>query len=238
MEKYLKNRTFVGLLCIVISFVMIFFINNNKNKDEITTVVIATKNINKGEKITEEMLKKVELMKYNLPSNLPQNLENVVDKYATKEISENDFISENKITLQPIASSKYFSNLNGKQAISVSIKSLAKGLSGQIESGDIVSIIVPSEDTDDIYSAENLNELKYVEVISVNDKDGYDSSNSKDNNDKKVSSTVTLLVNETQAKILAELEENNSIHLSLVYRNDDDKKEEFLQIQDKYFEEN
>ena len=46
-------------------------------------------------------------------------------------------------------------------------------------------------------------------------------------------STVTLLVSEEQAVILAELEKKGTIHLSLVYRGDRENAEKFIEAQKK-----
>jgi hypothetical protein len=66
-------------------------------------------------------------------------------------------------------------NLTGeKQAISVSVKSFAAGLSGKLVSGDIVSIVAPD------YKKQGVTvippELQYVEVIAVTAGSGYDAN--------------------------------------------------------------
>ena len=48
-------------------------------------------------------------------------------------------------------------------------------------------------------------------------------------------STVTLLVNETQAKILATQEAKGKMHLALVYRGEASKAQDFLEAQEKVF---
>lgn len=46
-------------------------------------------------------------------------------------------------------------------------------------------------------------------------------------------STVTLLVNEVQARLLANREINGKVHLALVYRGEEAKARQFLDAQDK-----
>jgi pilus assembly protein CpaB len=53
--------------------------------------------------------------------------------------------------------------------------------------------------------------------------------------DQELPSTVTLLVNQEQAKLLAELEEKSKIHVALVYRGDIETSNKFLEEQDKVF---
>jgi hypothetical protein len=77
-----------------------------------------------------------------------------------------DYILTAKLSDMPASENAYLYNLSGdKQAISVSIKSFAGGLSGKLISGDIVSVIAPD------YKKQGLTvippELTYVEVIGV-----------------------------------------------------------------------
>ena len=54
------------------------------------------------------------------------------------------YIIRSKVAEEPAAENAYLYNLNGeKQAISVSVKAFANGLSGKLISGDIVSVIAP-----------------------------------------------------------------------------------------------
>ena len=115
----------------------------------------------------------------------------------------------------------------------------SQGLSGKLAAGDIVSVIAPD------YKKQGSTvippELTYVEVIGVTASSGNDTDQTKtessksDSKDaeKQLPATVTLLATSDQAKILAELESEGSIHLSLVYRGSKDKADEFLATQDK-----
>lgn len=87
-------------------------------------------------------------------------------------------------------------------------KSFAEGLSGKLQSGDIVSVIAPDykQQGQTVVPAE----LQYVEVISVTASSGYDANTGEpaadEEDDKELPDTVTLLVSPEQAKVLAELE--------------------------------
>lgn len=134
----------------------------------------------------------------------------------------------------------YYGNLIGydldgsQQAISVTIRSFANGLSGKLQSGDIVSVVAPD------YKQQGQTvippELQYVEVISVTASTGYDANTGEaqtdDEDGKELPSTVTLLVTPEQSKVLAELEEEGTIHLTLVYRGSKENAEKFLTAQD------
>lgn len=117
------------------------------------------------------------------------------------------------------------------QAMSVSVKSFATGLSGKLISGDIVSIIAPD------YKKQGVTvippELQYVEVIAVTAGSGYDANTGEqtDAEEKELPSTVTLLVTPEQSKILAMLEADGALHVSLVYRGSKDNAAKFTEAQ-------
>ena len=80
-------------------------------------------------------------------------------------------------------------------------------------------------------------ELQYVEVIAVTDKEGYDEGEvvvtSDGEEEADLPETVTLLVTPKQANILAELEAEGEIHISLVYRGTADNAQKFIAAQEK-----
>ena len=145
-----------------------------------------------------------------------------------------DYIIPSKLSDAPAAENAYLYSLDGsQQAISVSIKSFAEGLSGKLQSGDIVSVIAPDykQQGQTVVPAE----LQYVEIISVTASSGYDANTgapADEEEDKELPDTVTLLVSPEQAKVLAELEAEGTIHLALVYRGDRKNAEKFLAAQD------
>ena len=111
-------------------------------------------------------------------------------------------------------------------------------MSGKLKSGDIVSVIAP----DYLGSGETIIpvELKYVEVIAVTAKSGYDANTGEqmsEEDEKELPSTVTILVRPEQSKLLARLEAEGEIHLSLVFRGDADKASEFIKAQDQVLDE-
>jgi pilus assembly protein CpaB len=164
----------------------------------------------------------------------------VVGKFATQDMDIGDYILTTKLSDEPIAENAYLYNLNGeKQAMSVTIKSFAEGLSGKLQSGDIVTVLV----ADYMESGETVvpPELQYVEIITVTADSGYDANTGAapvvDEDEKELPTTATLLVMPEQAQVLAMLEQDSEIHLALVYRGDPDKAAEFIAAQDAVIEE-
>ena len=234
-----KNRTVVGVICILLSLLICFGVTPlfNQSVSQKTEIVRVVKEIKAGEEITKEMVQTVEVGGFGLPENVLRQSETVVGKYATADLSVGDYILNTKLSDTPAAENTYLYNLDGtKQAMSVTIKSFANGLSGKLESGDIVSVIAPDykKQGSTVIPAE----LKYVEVIAVTAGSGYDANTgaqteTETEDEKELPSTVTLLVSPEQSKALAELESDGKLHLSLVYRGTPANSAKFTEAQDK-----
>ena len=231
--KIFRNRTVIGVLCILLALIICFGVTPlfSRSASEKTEIVRVTKDIKEGDEITAEMVQTVEVGAYNLPQNLMTDKKEVVGKYATADLVAGDYILSSKLSAVPAAENAYLYNLDGtKQAISVTIKSFATGLSGKLESGDIVTVIVAD------YQGKGETaippELQYVEVISVTASSGYDANTGEVVDEKELPSTVTLLVTIEQAKVLAELEQDSELHLALVYRGTPENAAKFIAAQD------
>jgi pilus assembly protein CpaB len=240
--SFLKNRTVLGVICIVLALIICFGLTPlfNQSVSQKTTVIRVVKDIKAGGEITKDMLQSVEVGGYNLPEDVIKQQDAALGKYAVADLAPGDYILPAKLSDTPASENAYLYNLNGdKQAISVSIKNFAGGLSGKLISGDIVSVIAPD------YKKQGVTvippELTYVEVIGVTASSGYDTdqqdantdSSAKDNSEKQLPATVTLLVSPEQAKILAELEADGKLHLCLVYRGSKEAAAKFTELQDK-----
>jgi len=233
--SFLKNRTVLGVICIALSLLISFAVTPlfNSSISQKTDIVRVVKDIKAGDQITKEMLKTVEVGSYNLPKNVVKNMDTTIGKYATADMVAGDYILSSKLTDVPASENAYLYNLNGeKQAVSVTVKSFANGLSGKLISGDIVSVIAPD------YKKRGTTvvpgELQYVEVIAVTASTGYDTDTGEqpENDEKQLPSTVTLLATPEQSKILAELEAEGKLHLSLVYRGGKENAAKFIEAQD------
>lgn len=234
--SFLKNRTVVGVVCILLSILICFGVTPlfNRAVSEKTEIVRVAKEIKAGDEITADMVRTVEVGGYGLPENVLRQTDTVVGRYAAADLSVGDYILSTKLSDTPAAENAYLYNLDGtKQAMSVTIKSFANGLSGKLQSGDIVSVIAPD------YRKQGVTvippELKYVEVISVTASSGYDANTGEapdEEDERELPSTVTLLVSVEQSRILAELESDGKLHLSLVYRGAPENTAKFIKTQD------
>ena len=207
--SFFKNRTVIGVICIILSLVICFAVTPlfNKSMSQKTEIVRVVKDIHIGDEITKDMVRTVEVGGYNLPDGVVKDTETVIGRFASADMVPGDYIISSKIADAPAAENAYLYNLNGeKQAISVTVKAFANGLSGKLMSGDIVSVIAPD------YRKQGITvipaELQYVEVIAVTANSGYDANTGEqtEDEDRELPGTVTLLVSPEQSKVLAELE--------------------------------
>ena len=232
-----KNRTILGIFCILLAIGVAFGVAPliNKTAAAKTDIVRVTKNIPQGAVITSGDVQTVSVGAHNLPANVIKKAEDVVGKYAACDLKADDYLLPSKISATADSAGDIFKSLDGsKQAMSITISGFALGLSGKLQNGDIVTVIVASKNAGT--AAAMPAELKYVRVITATTPSGYDADNPNDEK-TEMPSTVTLLVNAQQSRMLAEYEANSIIHLALVYRGDEAAANQFIAAQDQYFEE-
>lgn len=235
--KLLKNRTVLGVLCIALSLVICFLITPlfNKTISQKTEIVRVQKAVKEGEKITKDKVQMVEVGGYNLPEGVIQDINQVVGKYATASLAPGDYVLSSKVSSKQPGENTYLYQLDGtKQAISVSVKSFAAGLSGKLQSGDVVSIIAP--DYRKMGETVIPQELQYVQVIAVTASTGIDANTGNEDKgnekEKALPSTLTLLATPIQCRVLAELETEGNLHAALVYRGDEKTASQFIEAQE------
>ena len=183
--------------------------------DQKTDIVRVKNTIERGQQITANDLEIVRVGSYNLPDGIIKDGKSVVGKYATATLFAGDYLFSEKITGESNSAADILAALDGKKvAISVSIGSYADGLSGKLENGDIISIIIYNKEE---YRSYIPAELRYVRVITTTTESGVDQD---ENIDDGKAITVTLLVTPEQAELLSQYESVTSMHFVLVYRGD------------------
>lgn len=233
----MKNRTVIGIVCIVLAVAVTFVVSPlvNKISDQKTEVVRFTADVGHGVKITEDHIELAEISNSALPDKPLKTKDAVIGKYATADLFKGDIATESKVTDNANTANDIMASLKGdKIAMSITINSFAGGLSGKLENGDIVSIYVTDKDNVTEVPAA----LKYVKVITTTTSGGIDENDVIENEDGsfELPTTITVLVTVEQAKILANYEENAVMHVALVYRGDDVTADKFLKVQDEYLE--
>ena len=234
----MKNRTIIGIVCIVLALVVTFAVAPlvNKLSDSRTDIVRLKNDIVQGHMIQESDIEVVTVGSTGLPTNIITKKEAVVGKFAACDLKANTDLLQSMISDKSDSADDVFRALDGKkQAISITISSFAGGLSGKLENGDIVSLVIFENETNE---ATIPGGLTYVKVITTTTAEGFDKDELTPNEDGtyELPTTLTLLVNPTQAKMLVEYENRGVIHADLVYRGDSKTAQKFLDAQDLYFE--
>ena len=221
----MKNRTIIGIICIVVALVLSFAIAPlvNKFADSRVDIVRITRDITQGHKLTADDIEIVTIGSFGIPADVITDKDAVIGKYASCDLKKTDFLLPSKISDNADSASDVFMNLDGSQvAMSITIPSFAGGLSGKLTNGDIVSLIIYT-DADGENTAIVPEALQYVRVITSTTAAGLDKDELIQNEDGtyELPTTVTLLVNPMQAQLLAEYENNSKIHAVLVSRGND-----------------
>ena len=201
----LNNRFIFGILSLVLAAVIAFvalptIARQTNGKAEIIRI---TQPVLKGEKITSDNTEVVEVGGYNLPSNVAHSLSDVEGLYVTADLAEGDYILTSKVSSVPVSSDVALNDIpSGKVAISMTVKTLASGLSDKLQPNDIIRIYHFLE------TAKEVPELRFVKVLSVTDSDGVNVDNTKEpteDEERQQSATITVLATPEQARIITEM---------------------------------
>lgn len=234
----MKNRTIIGIICIVLALGVTFGVAPlvNKFADSRTDIIRMKNNVTQGHMISENDIEVVTIGKTGLAEGVIVKKTDVVGKFAAVDLVKGTNVLPSMLTNKADSADDVFRTLNGeKQAISITISSFAGGLSGKLENGDIVSLVVYENETNKAIIPGG---LTYVKVITTTTADGFDKDELQPNEDGtyELPTTLTLLVNPTQAKMLVKYENTGTIHADLVYRGESATAQKFLDAQDLYFE--
>ncbi len=217
--KLIRNRLFLATICVVLSAICVWgFIAANTNND--VTAYRLTSNVSEGEQITSDMIEEITVGSLGLDGVLT-NSEDIVDKYATIEMVNGQFIYSGTLVDDASVILEGFDQLeDGQIAFTISVSSMASSVADKIRAGDIVSIYI---NTNGVSSQPT--ELKYVEVLHATTSTGDEKTDSSEES----SSTITLIVTEEQAQLLNEYEYSSNIHFAMVYSGTDEEiKQDYL----------
>lgn len=233
----MKNRTIIGIVCMVLAVAITFLIAPlvNNIASDTTSVIRISNNLKQGAQITEADVEEVKVKTDTMPKNIILKKKDVVGKYAASNLYSGDYFTTAKISGEANTADDVFATLDGnKMAVSLTIDTFAAGLSAKLQNGDIISIIVTPKNA----AESNIpDELKYVKVITTTTSGGIDKDLIVKNEDGsyELPSTITVLVNEKQAKLLAHYEGNADMQAALIYRGDKNTANKFLTKQDAFF---
>jgi pilus assembly protein CpaB len=233
----MKYRTLIGVICMVVAVAITFLVAPLVNKLSMDTseVIRLSQDVRQGVQITADHLEIAKVKTDSIPDGTLNDPNLIIGKYALSTLYAGDYLTAAKLTGEANTASDVFASLDGKKlAISVTIDTFAAGLSGKLENGDIISMIVVDKTSG---KAVIPGALKYMKVITTTTAGGIDKDSIVKNEDGsyELPSTVTLLANTKQAKLLAKYEADTTLTVALVYRGTVDNAQKFLDKQDEYF---
>lgn len=237
MKNKFINRTMIGIICMIIAVAITFLVAPfvNRISEDTTTVLRLSQDVKQGMQITAEQLETVKVKTDTISKNVLRTQTEIIGKYAASNLYSGDYLTLAKLSGEADTAEDIFMALDGtKVAVSITIDSFAAGLSGKLRNGDIISILVTDKEHK---KTEIPGELTYVKVITTTTAGGVDNTSIVKNEDGsyELPSTVTVLVNTAQAKLLAQYEEDTVLQVALVYRGDKATADQFLQKQSEFF---
>ena len=229
----INTRLLYGILSIILAMIIAFIAIPvvTKKTASTTEIIRIAKTVYAGECIAADHLETVTVGNYNLPAGIAIKPEDVVGTYAVTNLYPGDYILPQKVSATPLSSDPSLNTIpDGKMAFSVSVRSLATGLSDKLQEGDIVRIY-HYDDNQVLEPVPDIPELHFVKVLAVTDPEGYDTDYEQPDMpeaQKRQTASVTLLVSPKQARLLTLYENDGSIHIALVSRGNPKLSEELL----------
>ena len=208
------------LLAAIIAFIAIPTVTRKTNsKVEIVRITTA---LDRGDPITAKDVELAEVGGFNLPDNVATKLEDVIGTYAASSLYPGDYILSGKVSSTPLSSDLTLNAIpDGMVAISITVQSLAAGLSDKLQSGDIIRLYHYNDLSGTLNVVQDIPELKFVKVLSVSDSKGLDIDYTKQpEEDEERLQTATLTVQATpeQAILLTQYENEGMLHVALISR--------------------
>lgn len=214
--KIFQNKIVVGVICIVIAAILAFFFlpSISKSKSNTETIFVVKNAVAEGTKIEESMLVEKEVGSYGLPQSIIKDKDKIIGKYASCNITPDDFILSSK--LSDFAANQKLDKVmsQGNMLVTVSLDSVASAVGNHLKSGDIISIVGYANDAVVVYE-----ELKALEVYSIENENAEKLEDVENNEEAEhLASTVTLIVNQVQAEKLIQAEYSGKVHAVFVKR--------------------
>lgn len=237
MKRTQMWRSFTALACLMSALCIAVLIVPALTKAQQRQVQIArvAADIQAGTVITKDMYCLVAVGAFNLPEGVLTEPSQVEGKYSLADLKAGDFFLSSKISVTCPETSSYLNTLDAEQSvISLSVNSLATGVSGKLKAGDVISVIR----IDPQGMARIPDELRYLEVIAATSSKGIDQNEKQETQQQQAKdgsassiASISLIVDERQARRIAEIEADGKSHLLLVCRGDPERKDQLLKEQ-------
>lgn len=236
--KLFKNKFFIGVLCIaaalLFSFVAVPALQGGSQSSYVNAVRMKAA-VQDGTQICADMVETVKIPEGVVQGSI-SDVSSILGRYANTDLYAGDYLTEEKLSSAQGETSVIAAGTSkGKVVVSVTLPSLASGVSGQLQPGDVVTVMslpngtvnqtlgIEPETNDTVSNSGTViyPELQYLEVCMVTANNGSNANVNAELSDEKSNAlpvTVSFYVNETQALLLAELEQQGTIYLAFVAR--------------------
>lgn len=232
----LKKRTVFAIISAILAVVIMLVLIPLLTKAAAQNIEVVRLRVDvpRGSMITIDHLEVVAVPAQAVPTGSITSISEAVGKYAASQLYAGDYLFGAKLSGSSIAADDVLASLDGQLAISVPISSFAGALSGKLENGDIVRFYMTTKDGTTVVPGA----LQWVRVITTTTSTGIDQDEISKNEDGSydMPASVTILVNDTQARFLAQYSASASFHLALVYRGDAESAQDYLDMQEAYFQ--
>ena len=236
LKQLTKNRLLLAATALALSGGIAFGIAPiyQKNAMETIQVVCVDTDVGKGEQLLPEVLKIQEIPREFLPEGVVQDTTQTIGRYAAVDLQAGDWLTQGKLS-DTTDLQAWYPKLNANQvAVSVSIKTLAAGVSAQLQASDIVSFVSANSDADTVL----MPQLQYMEVLAVSTPSAAEYQKNSTEEQAELPATVTVLATPEQARLLADQDLNSNLHAVLVSRGNAEqaaallaKQQEILSVQ-------
>ena len=229
--RLFKNRLLLSGLCMALSGVLAFIILPGLYADKSATATIVTVGtpIPAGTRLDEKMLVEATVGAYGLPATVIKDKKQLIGKYVRTEIYKGDLLLPEKISDYQADATLDSLMKADQRLVTVSLPSVASGLSSHLKKGDLVSVVsyIPetAQQSMEGYSTQpgrvvlypELQQLKVYDIENAHTESIETVKEEKEGasplNADPVPKTVTLIVTEAQAVKLIEAEYTGKIHL-------------------------
>lgn len=224
--KLIKNRIFLSALCLLLAAGVSFILLPHFYEDKSATVTVlrAAQDIPAGTKLTKQNIVSVEVGSFGLPEGIINDTAQLVGQVAQTDIAKGDFFFSKKLGGYLADEQLDRISENNQRLVTITVESIAAGLSSHLKAGDIVIVAVFLEKSSDGQDSEPqvivYPELTGLETYSVENAKTQDTAeireqqkDSQSANSDPVAKAVTLIVTETQAEKLIQAEYTGKLHL-------------------------
>jgi pilus assembly protein CpaB len=143
--RFIRNKFLVGLLCIILGLAVGFMAlpatiqNKQVNQKEVIRLIA---DVGKGEYISDDLVEKTMVNSEILPDQALSILPDPEMRYAVADLFSGDILTQTKLSDQlTVQDPLLLATKKGMTVVSISLPSLASGVSGILQPGDIVSVM-------------------------------------------------------------------------------------------------